>query len=276
MAIIPTGVWPIDANVTTGTELAVYLNDLLTAYNSTQASPTRPPLLLKGGLWAKLTGVAGDVSIMVYDGASDYEIGSVISGTFSISGSASISPTAPTGAVAGQTWIDTSIAGAPVLRVYSGTNWLSVNAQTVSGTAPVGTATTPLTAGMLWVDNSIAGAPILKVYNGTTWVPTGGGVTSGTAAPTVPAPVRGDAWVNTSVAAHPVIMVYNGTTWLPAGMPVASGTAPSSPYTGLTWVDTSTATKPVLKMWNGSAWMAAGPQIHSWCNWRSSRRYDRR
>jgi hypothetical protein len=121
MTTVPSGIWPIDPNVTTGTDLATYLNTWMDAFQSMQASPTRPPLITKGGVWAKTIGAA-DIALMFFDGAADHAIGSVIGGSASFGGVVA-SATAPTPATLGATWIDTSVAGFPVLKVYSGTVW---------------------------------------------------------------------------------------------------------------------------------------------------------
>ena len=73
MTIISSGIYPIDPTITDGTQLAGYINELVEAINSNQASSTRPPMITKGGLWTKtLTG--DDVAVMVYDGTNDVEI----------------------------------------------------------------------------------------------------------------------------------------------------------------------------------------------------------
>ena len=79
MAIISSGVWPIDPTVTDGTQLAGYLNELITAINTNQSSATRPPMIRKGGMWTK-TLSGSDIAVMVYDGTTDYEIGKIVGG----------------------------------------------------------------------------------------------------------------------------------------------------------------------------------------------------
>jgi len=79
MTIISSGIYPINPTVTDGTQLAGYINELVEAINSQQASATRPPLITKGGLWTKtLTG--DDIAVMVYDGSADFEIAKVVDG----------------------------------------------------------------------------------------------------------------------------------------------------------------------------------------------------
>ena len=121
MTTVPSGIWPIDPNVTTGTDLATYLNTWMNAFQSMQASATRPPLITKGGVWAKTIG-ATDVALMFYDGTADYEIGSVIGGNVAFGGTTA-STTPPASPSEGDTWVDTSSAGAPILKVYNGTTW---------------------------------------------------------------------------------------------------------------------------------------------------------
>ena len=71
MTIITGGVWPINPNVETGTDLATHLNELVQAINSSQASASRPPMITKGGVWAKTAG-ATDIAIMFFDGLTDH------------------------------------------------------------------------------------------------------------------------------------------------------------------------------------------------------------
>ncbi len=79
MAIISSGIYPINPNVTDGTQLANYINELVTAINSNQASATRPPLITKGGVWTKLVNET-DVDVMVYDGTTDFKVASIVNG----------------------------------------------------------------------------------------------------------------------------------------------------------------------------------------------------
>ena len=79
MTIISSGIYPINPTVTDGTQLAGYINELVAAINSQQASATRPPLITKGGLWTKtLTGT--DIGVMVFNGSIDLEIAQVVDG----------------------------------------------------------------------------------------------------------------------------------------------------------------------------------------------------
>ena len=79
MTIISSGIYPINPTVTDGTQLAGYINELVEAINSQQASATRPPLITKGGLWTKtLTG--DDIAVMVYDGSADFQVAKVVDG----------------------------------------------------------------------------------------------------------------------------------------------------------------------------------------------------
>ena len=86
MTVITSGTWPISAPVTSGTELATYLNELVNGVQTSQASPTRPPALQKGGVWAKTLGAA-DIALMFYDGTTDREIGSTVSNNWTKKGS---------------------------------------------------------------------------------------------------------------------------------------------------------------------------------------------
>ena len=240
MSVISSGTWPIDPTTTSGTELAAYLNEVVNAIQTTQASPSRPAGIQKGGLWTKTLGAA-DVAVMVYDGTADFEIGRISGGSASFGGTAA-STTAPTPAVAGSLWVDTSTAGSPVLKVYNGTAWVATgDGVASSATAP----TTPApVSGDLWVDKTTATAPVLKVYNGTAWVAVGG-VHKGTAAPTTPAPASGDLWVDTTTAAFPVVKMYNGTAWVDVHDPATQVNATA---TGSLTLDLKTYQNFVLTM----------------------------
>lgn len=162
MTTVPSGIWPIDPNVTTGTDLATYLNAWMDAFQSMQASPTRPPLIAKGGVWAKTLG-AVDIALMFYDGTTDHEIGSVIGGNVKFGG-VSASATAPTPATLGQTWVDTTVAGAPTLRIYNGTSWAYVSDKLLFGgaTKAEATATGITVTGTLNVANITDGTDTVK------------------------------------------------------------------------------------------------------------------
>ena len=124
MTVISSGTWPIDPTTTSGTELAAYLNEMVDAIQTSQASPSRPPAIQKGGVWTKTLG-ATDVALMLYDGTTDREIGKVVGGNATFGGTA-VSATAPTPATAGQLWVDSSVAGSPVVKVYNGTAWTTL------------------------------------------------------------------------------------------------------------------------------------------------------
>jgi len=122
MTIITSGVWPIDANVETGTMLATHLNELVLAINSGQASPSRPPMITKGGIWAKTAG-ATDISIMFYDGTTDHVIGSVIGGVAKFGGAtfnSGATATKPATPSKGDIFFDTTLNRA---EFYDGGAW---------------------------------------------------------------------------------------------------------------------------------------------------------
>lgn len=121
MTVISSGTWPIDATTTSGTELAAYLNEMADAIQTSQASPSRPPAIQKGGVWTKTLGAA-DIALMLYDGTTDREIGKVVGGNTSFGGTF-VSNTAPTPATAGMLWVDTTAAAQPLLKMYDGTIW---------------------------------------------------------------------------------------------------------------------------------------------------------
>ena len=85
MAVISSGIWPIDPTVTSGSELAAFLNEFVAAFESSQASPSRPSVLERGGTWAKTMG-ASDIALMFFDGTTDHEIGSVVNGNVEFGG----------------------------------------------------------------------------------------------------------------------------------------------------------------------------------------------
>ena len=123
MAIIPSGIWPIDPTVTNGTELAQYLNDWVQAFGSQHANASRPPMIQRGGVWAKTIGAA-DIALMLYDGTTDHEIGKIVGGKASFGGGTNAGATAPTSPAAGDMWFDTA---AKVLNIYDGANWGTVS-----------------------------------------------------------------------------------------------------------------------------------------------------
>ena len=123
MAVIPSGVWPISASVTSGTELASYLNDWVEAFNTQSASASRPATIKRGGVWAKTLG-ASDIALMLYDGSTDHEIGSIIGGSASFGGGTNAGSSPPGGPTVGSMWYDT---GAGQLKIYDGANWNPVD-----------------------------------------------------------------------------------------------------------------------------------------------------
>ena len=133
MTVISSGTWPIDPTTTSGTELAAYLNEMVNAIQTSQASPSRPPAIQKGGVWTKTLGAA-DIALMLYDGTTDREIGKVVGGNATFGGTA-VSNTAPTPATAGMLWVDNTLAGAPILKIYDGTAWAGVGG--VKSIAPI-------------------------------------------------------------------------------------------------------------------------------------------
>ena len=126
MATIPSGIWPIDATTTNGTELAQYLNDWVQAFSTQHANATRPPMIARGGVWAKTLG-ATDIALMLYDGTTDHQIGSIIGGKASFGGGTNAGTTAPASPAVGDLWFDT---GASALKIYDGANWITPSAVT--------------------------------------------------------------------------------------------------------------------------------------------------
>ena len=126
MTIISSGVWPINPSVETGTDLATHLNEVMLAINSQQASASRPPMITKGGVWTKTVG-ASDIAVMVYDGTTDYPIGSITGGVAQFGGA-----TFATGATAAMPAVGVSKAGdffydttTSQLMVFDGSAWKS-------------------------------------------------------------------------------------------------------------------------------------------------------
>ena len=75
----------IDPQVTTGTDLANYLNSWQAALESCHKGPARPVYAQPGTLWIQDPGV-GAWSLKVYTGTLDAQIGTIdpVTGTFSI------------------------------------------------------------------------------------------------------------------------------------------------------------------------------------------------
>ena len=65
---------PIDPLTVDGTELATRLNRLVDAIDSGQSGNARPATLTAGGIYTK-TAAGGEMSVMLYDGTSEHEIG---------------------------------------------------------------------------------------------------------------------------------------------------------------------------------------------------------
>ena len=65
---------PIDPLTVDGTELATRLNRLVDAIDSDQSGNARPATLTAGGIYTK-TAAGGVMSVMLYDGTSEHEIG---------------------------------------------------------------------------------------------------------------------------------------------------------------------------------------------------------
>ena len=104
--------------------LATHLNELVLAINSAQASPSRPPMITKGGIWAKTAG-ATDMSLMFYDGTTDHVIGSVVGGVAKFGGGATFNSGAtaakPATPIKGDMFFDTTLSQ---LEVYDGGAWV--------------------------------------------------------------------------------------------------------------------------------------------------------
>lgn len=78
MSIINIGDTPINENQVDGTELARRLERLYLAFHSQNSNVTRPPYITAGGIWSKT--INGGFELMLFDGAVDTKIGSVING----------------------------------------------------------------------------------------------------------------------------------------------------------------------------------------------------
>jgi hypothetical protein len=79
MAIINPGDNVINESQVDGTELARRLERFYASFHSQNSSTARPPAIGAGGLWSKT--VTGGFDVMLFDGANDVKIGSVINGT---------------------------------------------------------------------------------------------------------------------------------------------------------------------------------------------------
>jgi hypothetical protein len=84
MSIINVGDAEINENQVDGTELARRLERLYSAFHSQNSNATRPPYVTAGGLWSKT--VTGGFDLMIFDGTTDYKIGSVGNGSASFGG----------------------------------------------------------------------------------------------------------------------------------------------------------------------------------------------
>ena len=166
-----------------------------------------------------------------------------------------VGATEPATPTAGETWLDTSVAGKEVFKVYDGTAWQGAGGGTSSGT----TAPTVAHLGDLWVDTSVATSPTLKVYDGTNW----NSVAPGAGSTTAPAtPSAGQVWVDSSTVPS-TVKVYDGTNWVTqVGNAITSSTAPSSPTTGQVWIDSSKS-PPTYQIWDGAAWVPMTPDSAS-------------
>lgn len=162
---------------------------------------------------------------------------------------------APATPTAGETWLDTSVSGKEVFKVYDGSKWQGAGGGVSSGT----TAPTVAALGDLWVDTSVSTAPTLKVYDGTNWA----SVAPGAGSTTAPgSPTTGQVWIDSSTVPS-AVKVYNGTNWITqAGSAISASTAPSSPATGQVWIDTS-KTPPTYQIWDGTGWVAMTPDSAS-------------
>lgn len=67
----------IDPNVTSGTELADYLNGWSAAVESSHSGAARPTYAPPGMLWIDTSGGAGNWLLKAFDGADDVTIGKI-------------------------------------------------------------------------------------------------------------------------------------------------------------------------------------------------------
>ena len=151
MTVITSGVWPIDPTVTTGTELATYLNELVQAVNSSQSSASRPAMIVKGGIWTKTKG-ATDVDLMFFDGTTDFVVGSVVGGVAKFGGAtfnSGATATKPATPSKGDMFWDTTLNQ---LEIYDGGAWINstdskyYTANDTTGVLSIKSGTTPTEA----------------------------------------------------------------------------------------------------------------------------------
>ena len=76
MAVVNSTDFPIDANSTSGSDLATRLNRQFSAVISSHSNATRPTYLTAGGLWAQPQSPSG-YKLFFYDGTTDHLIGQV-------------------------------------------------------------------------------------------------------------------------------------------------------------------------------------------------------
>jgi len=79
VAILNPSDYAIDPTIVDGSDLADILNRTHIADSSNQLNATRPTYITEGGLWTRDNGV-DDISLMIYDGTTDHEIGTVTVG----------------------------------------------------------------------------------------------------------------------------------------------------------------------------------------------------
>ena len=91
--------WPIDPNITSGVDLAEFLNVMVEAVDTTNHGSGRPAYLAAGGLWSK--GNDGAVDLFLFDGEKDILVG----GSGTADGGMVISENPPFSPSVGDLWM---------------------------------------------------------------------------------------------------------------------------------------------------------------------------
>jgi hypothetical protein len=134
----------------------------ISSYSST--APSNP---VDGMIWVNSAGsIAGSSAKPTYV-YSATEAAWIAMATLQSEKYASYGTTQPASPVIGDIFVDNTIPTAPILKVYSGSAWISM---TALGLSIGNTQPSSPTTGNIWVDTTIAISPTLKVYNGSTWI----------------------------------------------------------------------------------------------------------
>ena len=141
--------WPIDPNITSGVDLAEFLNAMVEAVDTTNHGSGRPSYLAAGGLWSK--GNDGAVDLFLFDGEKDILVG----GSGTADGGMVISENPPLSPSVGDLWM--RIPQNQVM-IWNGDFWFQFPSSGGGG-------------GGGELPNGLAAGQCLK-WDGAMWVPT--------------------------------------------------------------------------------------------------------